>query len=98
MAAAPATELTTIPRAAKRITSERGVSLASLAPGSAAVIVDIEHDTPEGQRLRDLGFVPGTRIAALTRAPLGDPTVFDLRGYRLCLRRSEADRVRVRPV
>jgi ferrous iron transport protein A len=98
MAAASATELTTIPRTAKPIAAERGVSLASLAPGSAAVIVDVERNTPEGQRLRDLGFVPETPIAALTRAPLGDPTVFDLRGYRLCLRRSEADRVRVRPV
>jgi Fe2+ transport system protein FeoA len=98
MAAATATELATIPRAAERITAEPGISLASLAPGRAAVIVDVERGTPEGQRLRDLGFVPDTRIAALTRAPLGDPTVFDLRGYRLCLRRTEAERVRVRPV
>jgi len=74
------------------------VSLASLEPGSRAVIYDVERGTPEGQRLLDLGFVPNTPIHVLKRAPLGDPMVYDLRGYRLCLRRSEANRVRVRPL
>jgi len=31
----------------------------------------------------------------IRRAPLGDPTVFELHGYQLCLRRSESARVRV---
>jgi ferrous iron transport protein A len=31
------------------------------------------------------------------RAPLGDPVVYELRGYHLCLRRSEATRIRVEP-
>jgi ferrous iron transport protein A len=62
------------------------------------VILDVERDTPEGRRLADLGFVRGTTVRVSKRAPLGDPTVYDLRGYRLCLRRTEADRVRVRLV
>ena len=62
------------------------------------MIVDVDRASPEGQRLLDLGFVPNTQIEVLTRAPLGDPMLYDLRGYRLCLRRSEADRVRVMPV
>ena len=37
----------------------------------------------------DLGFVPGTDGAcAARRAPLGDPTLYELRGTQLCLRRS----------
>ena len=48
--------------------------------------------------LLDLGLLPGTRVRALRHAPLGDPAVFELRGYRLCLRRSEAHRVRVDPL
>lgn len=48
------------------------------------------------RRLEDLGFVPGTRVRALRRAPLGDPTLYEVRGTQLCLRRSEALRVRVR--
>lgn len=48
-----------------------------------------------GRRLADLGFLPGTEVRVVRRAPLGDPTVFELRGFQLCLRRSEAALVRV---
>jgi ferrous iron transport protein A len=72
------------------------VSLASLGPGSAGVILDVDRASPEGQRLLDLGFVPHTEVRVLKRAPLGDPMVYSLRGTHLCLRASEADRVRVR--
>jgi ferrous iron transport protein A len=51
-----------------------------------------------GLRLLDLGFVPGTPVRAVRRAPLGDPTLYELRGTQLCLRRSEAERVIVRPL
>jgi ferrous iron transport protein A len=98
MAVATTPELTMIPRAAERTCAKSGVSLASLGPGSAGVILDVDDSSPEGQRLLDLGFVPNTRIGALKRAPLGDPMVYGLRGYRLCLRRCDAERVRVKPV
>jgi ferrous iron transport protein A len=68
----------------------RPVSLAELAPGEAARIVGVEGDTRIGRRLGDLGFLPGTSVRALSRAPLGDPTVYELRGSRFCLRRGEA--------
>jgi len=48
------------------------------------------------KRASDLGFVAGTRIRCIKRAPLGDPVAYDVRGTHLCLRRSESDRVRVR--
>jgi ferrous iron transport protein A len=71
-------------------------SLADLAPGARAVVVEVDDSTPAGRRLLDLGLVPGTAIRVLRRAPLGDPVEYELRGYRLCLRRREAARVRVR--
>jgi len=71
-------------------------TLADLAPGSAAVVVDVDAGDATGRRLRDLGLLPRTRVRALRRAPLGDPSVYELRGYRLCLRRADARRVRVR--
>jgi len=98
MAVATAPELTTIPRTAERTSANAGISLAALGPGSAGVILDVDDSSPEGQRLLDLGFVPNTRIGVLKRAPLGDPMVYGLRGYRLCLRRCDAERVRVKPV
>ena len=72
------------------------IPLSDLEPGSRAVIVDIDDEGPIGRRLLDLGMVPRTPIKMLRRAPLGDPTVYELRGYRVCLRRSETARVRVR--
>ena len=74
----------------------RGPTLAELAPGTRAVIEAVDGDGPVGRRLLDLGFVPGTRVTVVRRAPLGDPLEFELRGTRLCLRRAEAARVRVR--
>ncbi len=40
-------------------------------------------------RLADLGFVPGTDVTVLRRAPFGDPIEVELRGYRICLRESQ---------
>jgi ferrous iron transport protein A len=62
------------------------------------VVEHVEPGSPVSRRLLDLGFVPGTRVRVLRRAPLGDPTVYELRGTQLCLRRSEAVRVLVRPL
>jgi Fe2+ transport system protein FeoA len=64
-------------------------TLADLPPGASARIERVEA-TPIGRRLLDLGFVPETPIRVLRRAPLGDPTTYELRGTRLCLRRAEA--------
>jgi len=71
------------------------IGLDALAPGEIARVCGLAADGPIERRLLDLGLLPGTRVIALRRAPLGDPIEYELRGYRLCLRRSEARRVRV---
>ncbi len=73
-----------------------GVPLSSLAPGRRATVLCVDASTPEGRRLQELGFLPETEIRVVRRAPLGDPIAFSLRGAQICLRRSEAARVRVR--
>ena len=55
-----------------------------------------EGTDPIARRLDDLGIRQGVAVEVIRRAPLGDPTVFELHGYQLCLRRSESSRVRVR--
>jgi ferrous iron transport protein A len=77
--------------------AQSAVSLASLAPGHTVQVVGVTGTGPESERLLDLGFVAGTSVEILKRAPLGDPVVYGLRGYRICLRASEAGLVRVRP-
>lgn len=69
--------------------------LSKLPVGAVGVIEDLPHDADGLTRLRELGFVPGTRIRLVRRAPLGDPIEVAVRGSRLAMRRGEAARIRV---
>jgi len=71
--------------------------LTELEPGQRAVIEAVDISTPIGRRLQDLGFVAQTSVTMVRNAPLGDPVIYELRGTQLCLRRSEARLVQVRP-
>ena len=66
------------------------VNLADLRPGEAATVTEVVGEGAIAQRLCDLGFLPGTEVALLRRAPLGDPLCFSVRGTELCLRGREA--------
>ncbi len=47
------------------------------------------------ERLVELGFVPGSPVKVLRRAPLGDPLHVRVRGGAYALRRDEAHRIEV---
>lgn len=70
-------------------------TLAALGPGEAGVVTRVDSTGPIGHRLVELGFVPGTPVRVVRRAPLRDPVTYELRGTRLCLRRSEALQIEV---
>ena len=59
------------------------------------VVTTTGGDDPISRRLHDLGVRKGVEVEVIRRAPLGDPTVFELCGYQLCLRRSESSRIEV---
>ena len=63
--------------------------------GACARVLGVAGDDAIARRLDDLGLRPDTEVRILRRAPLGDPTVYELHGYQLCLRRSESARVTV---
>jgi Fe2+ transport system protein FeoA len=48
------------------------------------------------RRLMEMGLVPGTDVAVLNVAPLGDPLEIEVRGSRWSIRREEAAQIRVR--
>lgn len=50
------------------------------------------------QRLLDMGITTGTLIKIKKFAPLGDPVDIELRGYQLCLRKSELANIKVKLV
>ena len=75
------------------------VPLAALEPGRTARVLRIATDSPRvARRLLDLGFVPQTSVRVVRRAPLGDPCEYEVRGSRLCLRRSESAQVWVEAI
>lgn len=47
------------------------------------------------RRIVEMGFVKGKTVEALQRAPLGDPTEYEVMGYKVSLRNSEAERIEV---
>jgi ferrous iron transport protein A len=69
--------------------------LNELKEGDRARIVDVEGDDSIAVRLLEMGLTPDEEIVLLGFAPLGDPIEFEIRGYRLSLRSSEAQRVEV---
>ena len=73
-------------------------SLSDLRLGATGRVVGLVEDTasaPIIKRLSNLGFVPGRVVTPLRRAPLGDPVVYRVADYELCLRRHEARMVHV---
>lgn len=71
------------------------MTLDEMKPGQECEVVDVIADGVLGQRLLDMGFIPGTRIQVVRNAPLVDPVEFSMKGYNLSLRHSEAKRVEV---
>ena len=71
------------------------LALADLPPGTPARLCAPADGAEIPRRLQDLGFVPGTPLTLVRRAPLGDPVEIELRGYRLCLRLAQLETLRV---
>ena len=46
-------------------------------------------------RLLELGFVEGTEVEVVRRAPFGDPIELELRGYRVCVRAADLEGLEV---
>lgn len=66
--------------------------------GQTVRVLEVSGPDAISRRLGELGIRKGVEIEVMQRAPLGDPTLFELCGYQLCLRRSESGRIRVENV
>ena len=66
--------------------------------GQRGRIVDIHGNDGIAIRLMEMGLTEGEEIQLLGFAPLGDPIEYQIRGYRLSLRKAEAGRVEIEPL
>ena len=70
------------------------MTLNALLPGEHGIIEQVDAATPSiRQRLLEMGLTKGTEIKLIRFAPMGDPIELSVRGYRLSLRRVEAESV-----
>ena len=74
------------------------VGLHTVAAGQEYEVVAVAGEDALSERLAASGLWRGAVIERLASAPFGDPVLFRLHGYRLALRRSEAERVTVTAV
>lgn len=77
------------------MTNGAPTALHELKVGERATVLTVDATPATGDRLLALGFAPGTPVHAVRRAPLGDPTEYEVRGARIALRSSEAALIRV---
>ena len=74
----------------------QNIRLDELGPGESAIIIEIIGDDVVASRLMEMGLIEDQLISMVGRAPMGDPTEYSVRGYRISLRKNESTRVLVR--
>ncbi|HAE43252.1 MAG TPA: ferrous iron transport protein A [Clostridiales bacterium] len=67
--------------------------LSDLKPGEIGIIKSINLDGAIKTRMTQLGITEGETVRVEKYAPLGDPIEISIRGYSLCFRKSEADKI-----
>ena len=71
------------------------IPLRKMARNQIGMIAAVKVGGELGQRIRDMGLVPGTEISIQGRAPLYDPVALRVMGGTLSLRNNEADFIEV---
>jgi len=69
--------------------------LTELTVGQSGRVVEVHGSDDISVRLLEMGLTPGIALTLVGSAPMGDPLEIELRGYRLSVRKSEADRVEI---
>ena len=68
---------------------------AELSMGQSGRVLQVNGADDISRRLLEMGVTPGVEMRRIGTAPLGDPLEFELRGYRLSLRKSEAEHIEI---
>jgi ferrous iron transport protein B len=69
--------------------------LSDIATGDSAVITRVAGHGAFRKRITEMGFVRGKSVTVVKNAPLQDPIEYEIMGYHVSLRRSEARRIEV---
>lgn len=75
---------------------ERITTVADMAPGARARVVEIAAPPMLALSILEIGIVKGAQIRHIRSAPLGGPIQVEVEGFLLSLRRDEAGAILVR--
>ncbi len=68
-------------------------ALSDAAVGSVGVVERVDLPDEVSHHLAHLGFLPGTHVEVLRRAPAGDPRVYRIDGVEVGLRNETAKHI-----
>ncbi len=71
------------------------MKLSELNTGERAVVVKVYGHGGFRKRIVEMGFVKGKVVTVILNAPLKDPIEYEIIGYKISLRREEADKIDV---
>ncbi|KAF0196121.1 MAG: ferrous iron transport protein B [Bacteroidetes bacterium] len=66
------------------------MTLSDLSPGEKGIITKVKGRGAFRKRILEMGFVAGKEVSVIQRAPLMDPVEYNVMGYNVSLRNSEA--------
>ena len=69
------------------------IAIGQLGVGETADLGEMSLNGSGGERLREMGLLPGASIRLVRRAPLGCPIEFEVGGARLALRARDAAQI-----
>ena len=71
------------------------IKLSELRENDTAVIAKIKGRGSFRKRIAEMGFIKGKTVKVIKNAPLQDPVEYEIMGYKVSLRRSEASLIEV---
>lgn len=74
------------------------VYLSDIPTGESVYITKVLGHGAFRKRITEMGFVKGKKVKVIKNAPLQDPIEYEIMGYNMSLRRSEAAMIEVEPL
>ena len=66
------------------------MKMSGLKKGEKGIVISVNHSNKSlSKRMLDMGITKGVEVIIKKVAPFGDPVCIELRGYELCLRKSD---------
>ena len=69
--------------------------LSELKTGERGVIVKVNGHGGFRKRIKEMGFVKGNKVKVIMNAPLRDPIEYEIIGYKISLRREQAEKIEI---